>query len=118
MGGPIVKKKAFFFFDYEHDQFDQPFTVGAIVPTALERTGDFSQSVQPGRQRGRQFMIRLGPSWTEIVPSSWARKRVPTANVIPGNRLNPLSLALINLFPCRTARSTRAAATAILSRTM
>src|SRR5439155_15823751 len=47
VGGPIVKKKAFFFFDYEHDQFDQPLTIGAIVPTALERQGDFSQSFNP-----------------------------------------------------------------------
>ena len=47
IGGPIIKRKLFFFFDIEKDQFDQPFTVGAIVPTALERQGNFSQSYNP-----------------------------------------------------------------------
>ena len=99
VGGPIVKKKAFFFFDYEHDQFDQPFTVGAIVPTALERTGDFSQSFNPD---GSAVAI-YDPAGT-LVDGNRPQfmgtvNGVPTANVIPGNRINPLSLALINLFP-------------------
>src|SRR5689334_12015395 len=89
IGGPIVKKKAFFFFDWEHDQFDQPFTTSTIVPTALERTGDFSQSFNPD---GSPVAI-YNPFGTIV-----AGDRPQFAgNVIPNP--NPLSKALVNLFP-------------------
>jgi len=99
VGGPIKKKKAFFFFDYEHDQFDQPFTVGAIVPTALERNGDFSQSFNPD---GTPVEIYdpAGPIVDGNRPQFQGLVNgVPTLNVIPTNRLNPLGTALMNLFP-------------------
>jgi len=99
IGGPIVKKKAFFFFDYEHDQFDAPYTIAAIVPTALERTGNFSQSFNPD---GSQVQIYdpAGPIVGGNRPQfNGLVSGVPTLNVIPDNRLDPLGLALINLLP-------------------
>jgi Carboxypeptidase regulatory-like domain len=94
IGGPIVKKKAFFFFDYEHDQFDQPLTLGAIVPTALERQGDFSQSFNPD---GTPVEIYdpAGPIVAGNRPQFQATVNgVPTLNVIPANRLDPLGQQL------------------------
>src|SRR5262249_21580469 len=45
LGGPIKKDKAFFFFSYSGlRQATSTFLSGAVVPTALERTGDFSAS--------------------------------------------------------------------------
>ncbi|HWR15350.1 MAG TPA: carboxypeptidase regulatory-like domain-containing protein [Terriglobales bacterium] len=45
IGGPIIKDKTFFFFSYSGlRQTTSTFLNGAVVPTALERTGDFSQS--------------------------------------------------------------------------
>ena len=45
-GGPIVKNKTIFFASYSGlRQNTSTFLSGAIVPTALERTGNFSQSV-------------------------------------------------------------------------
>ena len=53
IGGPIVKKKAFFFFDFERDHFDQPFVIQAIVPTGVGTHRNFSQSFNPnGRLTG------------------------------------------------------------------
>src|SRR5215472_10644012 len=44
-GGPIVRNKTFFFASYSGlRQNTSAFLTGAIVPTALERAGDFSQS--------------------------------------------------------------------------
>lgn len=45
IGGPIRKDKTFFFFNYSGLRMTQDTLLqGAVVPTALERTGDFSQS--------------------------------------------------------------------------
>ncbi|MEK6336223.1 MAG: TonB-dependent receptor [Acidobacteriota bacterium] len=48
IGGPIIRNKLFTFTSYEHwnDASPLPFTL--TVPTALERAGDFSQSVRNG----------------------------------------------------------------------
>lgn len=39
IGGPIVRQKAFFFFNYEGDRFTQGSQQTRVVPTALARTG-------------------------------------------------------------------------------
>ena len=44
VGGPIIKNKTFFFLDFEKIRQQDPGNLEGIVPTDLERTGDFSQS--------------------------------------------------------------------------
>ena len=43
IGGPIIKNKTFFFFDYEGVRASNPTTHTAGVPSTLERTGDFGE---------------------------------------------------------------------------
>jgi hypothetical protein len=87
-GGPIIKNRAFIFFSYEG--LRQPAGVLELdtVPTALERTGDFSQS-----------------GWTVYDPATTDvngnRKPVdPTGhNTIPANRIDPLMKRIAGIFP-------------------
>jgi outer membrane receptor protein involved in Fe transport len=43
IGGPILRNKVFFFFDYAGLRTEQGQTLFAYLPTAAERAGDFSQ---------------------------------------------------------------------------
>ncbi len=56
-GGPVRKDKAFFFFSYGGlRQATGTFLSGGVLPTALERAGDFSQSsVKPKDQSGNPY---------------------------------------------------------------
>ncbi len=45
LGGPIRKNKTFFFVDMERVLENDPVPIVATVPTALERKGDFSQTL-------------------------------------------------------------------------
>jgi hypothetical protein len=43
LGGPIIKNRTFFFFDYEGSRASNSVTKNAGVPSTLERTGDFGE---------------------------------------------------------------------------
>src|SRR5215831_9236007 len=45
LGGPIIKNKTFFFVDFEKVRQQDPVNIEGVVPTDLERAGDFSQSL-------------------------------------------------------------------------
>jgi hypothetical protein len=97
-GGPVLfpkvyngRNKTFFFFSYEELLDSTPgagFTT--TVPTALEKTGNFSQTFNTN---GLQNVI--------YDPSSLANGvRTPFAgNIIPATRLNPVGMALLALYP-------------------
>ncbi|MDQ2776921.1 MAG: Plug and carboxypeptidase regulatory-like domain-containing protein [Acidobacteriota bacterium] len=87
IGGPVLlphmpslKNKLFFFYsyDYTHAKFPAPF-VYYTMPTALERQGNFSQSATKP----------IDPTTGAAFPGA----------IIPSNRLNPSTQALINVFP-------------------
>jgi hypothetical protein len=100
IGGPIVKKKAFFFFDIQHDRYDKPILISAVVPTLLERAGNFSQSFNPGDGTPVEIYDPAGPIVGTTRPQFHALDNgVDTLNVIPAGRIDPLSQAIINLFP-------------------
>jgi len=98
LGGPVVipkvyhgRNKTFFFFSYEELRDSTPgagFTT--TVPTALERTGNFSKTFNTN---GSQNVI--------YDPSSLnAGVRTPfPGNIIPLAQLNPVGMALLALYP-------------------
>lgn len=94
IGGPIfiphhfntAKKKLFFFWSQEYTgQFVNPSAQNKYTPTALERKGDFSQSLQ---NNGSLIVIN-DPTTGAPFPG----------NVIPSNRITPLGQAMLNFFP-------------------
>lgn len=89
-GWKLIRDKAWFFLAYEGLHSRGENTVTATVPTALERTGDFSQSGN----------IIYDPSTTTGTGST--ATRTPFAgNKIP--TLNPIGAALVNYYPLPNA---------------
>lgn len=89
IGGPIIRNKTFFFGSYAGlRQVTSTFLNGAVVPTALERTGDFSQSaVKPvDPTTGKPFLnnkILVGRQ--DTVAMNIINNFIPAAN-LAGNR--------------------------------
>jgi hypothetical protein len=97
VGGPVRlphyngRDKTFFFFAYEGTRQVQGLTSSStVVPTALERQGDFSQSLVRGKQ------ITVAPPST-VTPQN--PNGVPYANnLIPASQLDPVAVAFTKTF--------------------
>ena len=79
LGGPIVKDRTFFFVDYEGRRTNEGITRITNVPTALERTGDFSQTPNP--------------------PIDLFTQQPFPGNRIPAQRIHPVGGAIASLYP-------------------
>lgn len=98
LGGPVVlphlydgRNKTFFFGDYQGTSRIQGTTFLTTVPTAAERTGDFSKS---------GFTI-YDPATTKPDPNNpghYIRNQF-SGNVIPSDRIDPVAKALISYYP-------------------
>jgi hypothetical protein len=90
LGGPIRKDRTHFFFTYERTQQVTGATVVQTLPTALQRQGNFSQTLDA---RGLVIPI-YDPTTTQ------GNLRQPFAgNIIPAARLDPVSLKLSTAWP-------------------
>lgn len=90
LGGPILKKKLFFFVDYQGTrQSTRSGNSISSLPPAAFRTGDFSSSpikiYDPTTRH-------IGPNGT-VVASPFPGNRIPTA------MLNQTALAIVNMIP-------------------
>jgi hypothetical protein len=93
-GGPAIKDKTFFFFSWEAYRLRSGTVFSTIVPTAAERTGDFSGAGVP---------TIFDPLTVNPNPATTNNVRTPFAgNVIPTARLNPTSQFLLGLIPLPT----------------
>src|SRR5678815_2014351 len=94
IGGPLIipgtnfnksRTKLFFFFSADYLRNRNTINNTFTMPSALERTGDFSQSVTT---TGALIPI-TDPTTGALFPE----------NRIPTNRISPAGLAMLNLFP-------------------
>jgi hypothetical protein len=108
IGGPIIKKHAFFFFSYQglHERIPQAFSVPKVFSQA-ERGGDFS--VDAGSFSKNPIPFAMYGDKASPCPVSGGVMCQPSAptstyanlfstGVIPSQDLNPLSLKLMNQF--------------------
>jgi hypothetical protein len=85
LGGPIQRRRTFFFADYERFHQEQGFTFVSTVPSARMRSGDFSELN------------------TTIYDPAASPRIAFAGNVIPGNRIDPVGLNVLNLYPLPTS---------------
>jgi outer membrane receptor protein involved in Fe transport len=102
-GGPVIlpklyngRNKTFLFVSWESliERGGIPYT--ASVPTALQKSGDFSQTFDA---TGKPVVI-YDPATTTLDPATGRYSRTPfAANKIPAGRINPIAAKIMSYFP-------------------
>ncbi|MEO7651516.1 MAG: carboxypeptidase regulatory-like domain-containing protein, partial [Bryobacteraceae bacterium] len=96
-GGPIVRDKAFFFFNYEGLRQRQGSQFTNTMPTQLERQGDFSRSSRPVGAQCSPVQI-FDPLTTRAVPGGFVRDAFAGGR-IPASRFDPVALKVAEYYP-------------------
>jgi len=97
VGGRIIRDRTFFFLNYEGVRVGSPDQFLSTVPTAEQKAGDFSRTLDP---RGSQTIIydyltsRADPN----NPGKFIRDAFP-GNRIPADRIHAISKNVINFWP-------------------
>ncbi len=97
VGGPISRSKRLFFFGaYEGLRQGSPGTNTSTLPTAAQRTGDFSDT----RNADGSLSVIYNPFSTRPNPNGAGVVRDPFPNnQIPANLLNPIAQKVLALYP-------------------
>ncbi len=93
-GGPIRRDKTFFFFSYEGQRLRTGGTDTLTVPTAIQRSGDFSQTVNAAGALVRIY----DPATTRGSGAAAVRDPYPD-NRIPASLLDPVAVKLMSFYP-------------------
>ena len=95
VGGPIVKGKWFAFGDFEGLRQGYPQSSLSTVPSALQRTGDFSQT-----KTSAGALIQIYDPSTLVTLNNGTKQRSPFAgNLVPGSRISPVASAVLGFYP-------------------
>ena len=97
-GGPIKRDRTFFFVDFEKVRSASASSGLATVPTTAERQGDFSGLTNNIYDPN----VNCGTPDNVIRPQvgfNCSGQAIGPANVIPAGEINPIGLAVLNLYP-------------------
>lgn len=103
LGGPVWipkiyngRRKTFFYFGYEQWWYKSGSLNRGTVPTDLERSGDFSRSLNGLGQ----YQPLYDPATTRVNPSGagYVRDPIP-GNLIPRQRWDPVSVKVLDFMP-------------------
>ncbi len=103
VGGPVIKNKLFFFFDYQGQRFDHPSSTQTLsVFTAAERNGNFGDICSTGFTAG----LCNDPALQLYDPFN---NNAPFLNNVITEPLDPVAQALFNssLYPTASGAGTR-----------
>jgi len=96
--GPVIvpgyngRNKTFFFADYNYTYTAEPSSTLQLVPTALERGGNFSQS------NGGTVAI-YDPNTTSVDASGNVTRQPFAGNTIPASRIDPVAAKILAYYP-------------------
>jgi len=94
LGGPIKKNKLFFFGDYQGSRQRRGRSGILTVPTALERIGDFSQTLPAGVPIFKNALLG------EVYPGCDLANFTPaTCQVIPASAIDPPAVKIAAMYP-------------------
>jgi len=94
VGGPIIKNRTFFWFAAEDYHDIQTRNLSVILPTAAERSGDFSALTD---SQGRPVVI-YDPLTSRTVNGAVIREAFSGNRILP-NRINPVAAAMLQYLP-------------------
>jgi hypothetical protein len=97
-GGPIRKNKAFFFVSYEGLHHTAALDYLETVPTALERKGDFSQTLANTNGVPLPVVIYNPYDVTQTAANSYSRAVIP-GSIIPSSLLYAPTVHTYSLYP-------------------
>src|SRR5579884_1814105 len=94
-GGPIKKNKLFFFFNYEGTRQGGPAQVLGTVPTDLQKSGNFSQTLDA---KGEQDIIYDPLTTAPNGAGGYVRSPFP-GDIIPSSRFNTIATNVLKYYP-------------------
>ena len=89
------RNRTFFFLNYEGTRWRRGAVYQGSVPTAIERGGDFSQTLNAQSQ----LITVFDPTTTAPNPAGGFLRSPFAGNVIPKSRINPVGSAIMQYFP-------------------
>jgi len=92
-GNPIIKNKIFNYIAYEGQNLREPINLIKTLPTALERTGDFSRTLS--FNAGVTALKPIYDPFTTQVSGASVTRMPFAGNVIPRAQMDPVSLRFL-----------------------